>query len=77
MNRVIFVIISLAFVQLVSSQSQACTNAISALRRNTASTDAFAAGRGSDVTCTGTCRNLIDDIISNCDASVSQSTLAS
>ena len=73
MNRIILPLVVLAFVQLVNGQvpTQACTDAIAALGRNTACTAAF--GTGTDVTaiCMGTCRNLFNDIIDNCGDAVS------
>ena len=67
MNRAI-VILSL-FV--VSSQSEPCTDAQLALGLNAACGAAFADGRNITAICTGICRDLFDNIISNCDGSVS------
>ena len=46
----------------------ACTDAATALASNTACATATTAN---DI-CTGTCRDLYDDIIDNCDATVSR-----
>ena len=49
-----------------------CGMALQALAANTACTAAFSSGTADASTiCMGTCRNLFDDIIGNCDASVS------
>ena len=71
MTRIFFIIIALAFVQLVNGQG-ACITAQTNLAGNTACVSAFSIGTDTDTICMGTCRDLFDAIISNCDAEVSQ-----
>ena len=61
MNRIVIAIFALAFVQLVSSQTVACVNALMALN----SDPACSSVNGSTV-CMETCRTLYDDIIATC-----------
>ena len=73
MNRIILSFVVLVFVQLVNGQvpTQACVDATTALGTNTACTTAFATATDATVLCMGTCRDLFDDIINNCGATVS------
>ena len=71
MNRIIIAIFALAFVQLVSSQT-ACQQA-----NLDYATDATCPGSTDpSVVCMGSCRTLIDNVISNCDNTVSLKALA-
>ena len=70
MNRIVFSLFIFAFVQLVNSQ-QACLNATAALTANIACNTAFAVGTDASTLCMGTCRELFNDIIDNCNDSVS------
>ena len=67
---IIFIIIALAFVQLVNGQD-ACVTAQTNLAGNILCVSAFSIGTDADTICMGTCRDLFDAIISNCDATVS------
>ena len=58
---------STAISALCDGGGDACTAAATALASNTACATATTAN---DI-CTGTCRDLYDDIIDNCDATVS------
>ena len=73
MNRIILPLVAVAFVQLVNGQlpTQACTDATTALATNAGCAAAFATATDASTLCMGTCRDLFNDIISNCDASVS------
>ena len=53
---------------LCDGTGDACTAATLALQSNTACATATSA----DDICTGTCRDLYNDIINNCDATVSE-----
>ena len=53
---------------LCGANGDTCTTAVTALVSNTA---CVAASTTSEI-CTGTCRDLYDDIIDNCDATVSE-----
>ena len=70
MNRIVFSLFAFAFVQLVSSQD-ACTTAQTALATNAGCVAAFASATDTSAICMGACRDLFNDIISNCDAAVS------
>ena len=76
MNRIIFPLVVLAFVQLVNGQvsTRACTDAVTALSENTGCTTAIATGTNISTLCTGTCGDLLYDIINNCDSTVSIAT---
>ena len=68
--RIILPLVVFAFVQLINGQfpSQACIDATTALATNISCTSADAAS----VLCRmGTCRDLFNVIINNCDAAVS------
>ena len=69
MNRIVIAIFALASVQLVSSQTTACLNALTAL-----SSDRACSSGDTDTVCMGTCRTLYDDIIAICDDEVSSLT---
>ena len=73
MTGIIFTIIAVVFVQLVNGQD-ACTTTQMNLAENIICLSAFSAGTDTDTTCMGTCRDLIDTIISSCDVTVSQTT---
>ena len=73
MIRISFAILALVFVQLVNGQdSAACTTAQTNLATNTECITAFSTGTDTDVICMGTCRDLFDAIIAECDDTVSQ-----
>ena len=65
MNQIAIAMFALAFVRLASGQ--ACLNAQTALVNNPTCASAVDAA----TVCMGTCRTLYDDIISNCDDTVS------
>ena len=74
MNRIVFPLVVLAsIVQLVNGQvpTQACIDAITVLATNAGCVAAFSTGTDASAICMGTCRDLFNDIISNCDAAVS------
>ena len=59
-------LIAFLLLQLAASQNDACQDAINALAN-----DVAACTGSADAICTGQCRQYYDDIIKNCDASVS------
>lgn len=67
MNRITVAVFSLAFLQLVSSQT-ACNDAFRALTNNPTCISKNA------TVCMGTCRTLYDNIISSCDNTVSSNS---
>ena len=72
MNRIILALVVLAFVQLVKGQpSQACMDATTALGADDTCTAAFTTGTDFSAICMGSCRTLFNNIISDCDATVS------
>ena len=71
MNPTISVILAVVSVQLVNGQD-ACTTAQVDLVTDTTCVEAFSTGNDVTLICMGTCRHLFDEIIDNCDASVSQ-----
>ena len=78
-NAVNFLIILQTASNYVSLTSSLCGGTVECitaqanLATNTACTTAFSTGTDTDAICVGTCRDLYDDIINSCDASVSQS----
>ena len=74
MIRIIFAILALVFVQLVNGQD-ACSTAQTNLVTNVECTAAFSTGTDVDAICMGTCRDLFDAIIAECDATVSQANV--
>ena len=70
MNRIVFSLFAFAFVQLVNSQT-ACLDAQAALATDATCAAAFSNGTDFSAICMGSCRTLFDNIISNCDNSVS------
>ena len=73
MNRIILALVVLAFVQLVKGQlpSQACIDATTALVVVDRCRAAFNTGTDFSTICMGSCRTLFNNIINNCDATVS------
>ena len=77
-RNVSFIQISGPYSTLISTvcdggtNTGACTTAQAALATDVACTSAIATATDSSVICSGSCRSLINDIIDNCDASVSQ-----
>ena len=69
MKRIIIAVFTLIFVQLVKSETQACIDAITVRAGNDICTGVN--GTDPNILCMGTCRNLIDNIIDNCDNEVS------
>lgn len=74
MNRIIIAPFALAIVQLASSQSSACDQALLDLRADSACNATVAASDSATV-CMGSCRALIDNVTSNCDNGVSSKVL--
>ena len=70
MNRIVFSLFAFAFVQLVSSQPDACDSAQTDLALNDTCFAAFT-GTNFSVICMGSCRTLVDNIINNCNVTVS------
>ena len=74
MNQIIIALFALAFMHLASSQLSACNQTQLDL---TSDSDCIA-GIGavnSSIVCMGSCRSLIDNVISNCDNTVSSKVL--
>lgn len=65
MTRIIFATLALAFVQLVNGED-ACITAQRNL--NVVCINALLNETDTNATCTGICQDLLDTIISNCDA---------
>ena len=59
------------FSNVIDTLCSECGMAQQALLANTACTTALSTGTDISTICMGTCRNLLNDIISNCNASVS------
>ena len=74
MNRIIIALFALAFMHLASSQLSACNQAQLDLTSDSDCLPA-AAALNSSVVCMGSCRTLIDNVISNCDNTVSSKVL--
>ena len=72
MIRISFAILTLVFVQLVNGQSDDCQLAIMNLEANYACSAAFDTGTDVDAIRMGTCRDVFDAIINECDEAVSQ-----
>ena len=75
MNRIIIALFALAFMHLASSQLSACDQAQLDLTNDP---DCVVGGIGAidaPVVCMGSCRSLIDNVISNCDNTVSSKVL--
>ena len=70
MNRIVFSLFAFAFVQLVNSQT-ACLNAQTALATDATCVAAFSTATDFSAICMGSCRTLFDNIIRDCDATVS------
>ena len=73
MNRIILTLVVLAFVQLVKGQvpSQACLDATTAVNSDATCSAALFNGTDFNAICMGSCRTLLDNIITNCDNEVS------
>ena len=59
------------YSNVIDTLCSECGMAQQALLANTACTTALSTGTDISTICMGTCRNLLNDIISNCNASVS------
>ena len=70
MNQFVFAILAFGFVQLANTQT-ACLDAHTTLLTDATCVAAFSAGTDASTICVGSCRNLFDNIICNCDAAVS------
>ena len=70
MARVLIVgILALLFLQLAAGQNIACVHPITALVQN-----APACALWPPITCSGSCQQLYDAVINNCDHTVAKST---
>ena len=74
MIRIIITLFAFASVQLVSSQLDDCTQAVTAFSTDATCSTAITTP-DTDTLCMGNCRTLLDDILSNCDETVSLKTL--
>ena len=74
----VWLFLSLRLINIVTGQSQACIDAQAALNQNSECQQAFTSfnietDTGDDPLCSGTCRNLLDNIANNCpDSAVSR-----
>ena len=59
------IVLVAGLLQLASGQDAACTNAATAFTTNAVCFNGFTNADG-DVICSGTCRNLIDDVLAAC-----------
>ena len=70
MNRINVALFALAFVQLVKCQTP-CLDAQAALSSSVACVTAISVGTDRNTLCMGTCLDLMNAIINDCDAMVS------